>query len=450
MTLSEVLELSLCRLPNFLPYLLLALLPFRDNFRFSLRTTLSLAAVLSLTDCACNVINLVTKQSNLVTLCSVALYITCFLLCIRATASKILFSLFFVLNYAAMVTVVSLFISSIIFGESFSTVHYQSILMPILILLFSFPLMWKYINLQVRPLIISTVPEIQKSWRTLWLVPAVFYFIYYYSFYANWSNSSSIIDFSTKPGNVIFVLLINIGSFLMYRIIQKNLENSAENLRLQEENSCIILFEKQYETLKNNIEETRRARHDLHHHLSVIDYFLYQNDYDGLRGYLKEYRASFPSSKGLPLCDNQVVDAVAGYYYSLAEQSKVETTFFLMLPKKLPLPDNDFCSLFSNILENALEACMRMKKEKPFIRITAKMEGSSMMVLIVENSYEGEILCKGDLFLSSKREGTGVGLASVQSIAKKYNGLVKLEYEKGIFCASVFLSPLPQKLDCSL
>lgn len=439
--MNTILEYCICRLPNFLPYLILALLPFRDSFRFSFRTTIGMSLVLSLIDCGGTVLGQISEERNLLTLFKVLLYIIFFLFCVHANAYKILFALFMILNYAAMVTIVSIFFCYRLYHITPGISRFPYVWILILVLALSFPFMCQYINKNVRNLVISEEAEIEKAWRTLWLIPATFYVIYYYSFYANWSNSSSISIFSTKPGNVLFVLLLNAASFLMYRTVQKLLKESISNLRLQAENSQFSLLIKQYETLKTNIGETRKVRHDMRHHFLVIENFLAKNEMNSLHSYLSEYKESISDIDYTQLCDNPVVNAVAGCYRSLARQAETESFFSLQLPEQLPLPDSDFCTLLSNLLENALEACERMAEKPRFLKVTARMDGHHMLILVVENSFEHPITEKNGVFLSSKRKGSGIGIVSVRSIVKKYNGLLKMEYENGVFCANVFLNP---------
>ena len=63
-----------------------------------------------------------------------------------------------------------------------------------------------------------------------------------------------------------------------------------------------------------------------------------------------------------------------------------------------------------------------------------------MLGITVDNSFSGEVKKDGDLFLSDKREGEGVGISSVRAVARKYGGLAKFEAKDGVFQVSVLLS----------
>ena len=62
-----------------------------------------------------------------------------------------------------------------------------------------------------------------------------------------------------------------------------------------------------------------------------------------------------------------------------------------------------------------------------------------MVLLSVENNYDGEVTEKNGTFLSSKRPGEGIGLQAVRHIAEKDGGYCLFLYGDGIFCANVML-----------
>lgn len=100
----------------------------------------------------------------------------------------------------------------------------------------------------------------------------------------------------------------------------------------------------------------------------------------------------------------------------------------------------DLCAVISNLLENASEACARMKSADRFINIKISSTTNSLLVIIIENSYEGNIQRLGNAFISSKKKGRrGIGISSVLNITEQYNGISRFEYQDQVFKASVLL-----------
>lgn len=89
-------------------------------------------------------------------------------------------------------------------------------------------------------------------------------------------------------------------------------------------------------------------------------------------------------------------------------------------------------------MENAAEACARMTGSARFVRVGSHLQ-HGVLTLAVDNSFEGNLRQKDGVFLSSKREGEGIGLSSVAAVAKKYSGGSQFEEKDGVFQASVYV-----------
>ena len=105
------------------------------------------------------------------------------------------------------------------------------------------------------------------------------------------------------------------------------------------------------------------------------------------------------------------------------------------------MPDMDFCTILGNLLSNALEACLRQEGGTPAISVTINSVGQSMITLSIRNSYSHEIKEQDGQFISSKRDGIGIGTSSVRYLTEQYHGFLNFSYGNGIFEASVFLNP---------
>ena len=107
-----------------------------------------------------------------------------------------------------------------------------------------------------------------------------------------------------------------------------------------------------------------------------------------------------------------------------------------------PISDTELCIILGNLLENAIEACNRMKSTERFITFKLSMASTSILVIQISNSYEGVIRQTPDgTFLSSKvRDRKGIGLASVLSTTEKYNGIARIEYPDHTFKVSLLLN----------
>ena len=99
----------------------------------------------------------------------------------------------------------------------------------------------------------------------------------------------------------------------------------------------------------------------------------------------------------------------------------------------------DMCLVLSNLLENALEASLKAKPFNRRIHAEVYLHHKHLLLIQVENTFEGKIQEKNHIFQSSKRPGNGVGIQSVRHIAEKNGGDSSFTYENGVFTAKIML-----------
>ena len=94
--------------------------------------------------------------------------------------------------------------------------------------------------------------------------------------------------------------------------------------------------------------------------------------------------------------------------------------------------------IFGNLLENAVEACGRMETGDKFIHLESQLK-NGLLVVAMENSYNGKFQKEGARFLSSKRREYGIGLASVQSVAREHGGEAQFDGNGKVFSSRLYL-----------
>lgn len=232
--------------------------------------------------------------------------------------------------------------------------------------------------------------------------------------------------------SLLFLLLI---LYAMFYFTATSLNKKSQ---LQQVNQFLSMQQARYDNLRASIAEARDARHDMRHHLNALQSLAAQNQWESLKKYLSDVRESIPSA-GLELCDNPAVDSVASHYGLLCRKHGIPFSFELDLPRELPVPEIDLCLVLSNLLENALEASQRTDPARRQIKARAYLPSGHMILLTVENAFDGEIKEKDGVFQSSKRIGEGIGIHSVRRIADKNGGYSRFSYEHGVFYANVML-----------
>ncbi|MDE7200348.1 MAG: ATP-binding protein [Lachnospiraceae bacterium] len=232
----------------------------------------------------------------------------------------------------------------------------------------------------------------------------------------------------------VFLLLLLL-SYVLFYLMAASLNR---NDRLRRENQFLSMQRARYDNLRSTIGQIRQARHDMRHHFHVLQSLAAQGNLEGIIKYLDEAQGSIPV-EDLGLCKNAAVDSVASYFVPLCRENGIPLTFELDLPHKLPVSEPDLCSVLSNLLENAMEASLKMATEHRLVKVSARLHSGHMVLLSVENTYDGKVKEKDGVFLSSKRPGEGIGLQAVRHIAEKNGGYCRFHFGDGVFCVNVIL-----------
>ena len=132
-------------------------------------------------------------------------------------------------------------------------------------------------------------------------------------------------------------------------------------------------------------------------------------------------------------------NTLIGYYYSKCKSNGIPFKLKIDIPEKLTVSESDICLVIANLLENAFEASMKLDRDKRQIKMYARPHSEKILLISVENAFNGEITEKDGFFGSSKRNGNGIGTQSVRRIAEKDGGYCRFSHENGIFTADIML-----------
>lgn len=340
--------------------------------------------------------------------------------------------------YTEHVTLLTIYIFFLLKNRLPAFDTFDSSVIRIVLTVITFPLIYCFFRRFLRPALDYTASF--SIWDQVWIIPICNNLLHNLLFSRNISSPDAMPDSFFYFIPPLWVILTFATYILIIRMVIVISENAglSEKLHISE-----ILSDSQYkqlEILQRQIEQTGRQRHDMRHHFLVIDSFIKTDNIRKLNEYIKEYRASL-----LPpvdtFCDNLALNSLIGYYNELSRSTGSAFNVSVSLPKEAILPDVDLCAIVSNLLENAVEACTRMNAQDRFIDLKISSTSKFLLTIIVENSYEGEILRSGNSFISSKEKGRkGIGISSVLNIIEKYNGISKFEYQDQIFKVSILMN----------
>jgi len=192
--------------------------------------------------------------------------------------------------------------------------------------------------------------------------------------------------------------------------------------------------------VENIYKQMRGWRHDYHNHIQLLKAHLAQRQFAEADEYLGKLDEDLTQVDTILKTGNVMVDAILNSKISLAQSRDISVNAKAIVPKVLQVQPVDLCVIIGNLLDNAIEACMKLSEpEKRFIRVYIGVH-KEMLYISVSNATLGKAKKVGKAYLTTKNTSShGFGLVRIDKIAEKYSGFVDREHEEGVFATEVML-----------
>lgn len=188
------------------------------------------------------------------------------------------------------------------------------------------------------------------------------------------------------------------------------------------------------EYIKQSNLELRKIKHDCREHYNVISYLLECGEYDNAQNYVQELALRLKRIGKYYDTGSVIVDALVSEKMLAAQEYGVAFCFSGRLPEHCKLRDTEQCILFSNILNNAFEAVMKVEDLERKVDIEVRVNGEELLIRAI-NTYSGEVSCIGGELITSKddKDEHGFGLRNIREIVEQHQGSVEVAVENGVF-----------------
>lgn len=230
--------------------------------------------------------------------------------------------------------------------------------------------------------------------------------------------------------------------YLLIQILLLYLSCRFTNNTQHEKNEQILKVK--YRMLENNYNNFRRSMDKynkiLHERKNTLLYILNSaknGDSQRIVEYVeKELCTSLPMD-GVVDTGSQIVDLVLQEKNLYARERGVFLQSEIQRLDGLPVHDMDICSILSNLLDNAIEACSKVDKEKrPSVYLTIKRRKAFLSIRITNTIASSPV---NFVTQESSKEAHGYGLQIVKECVEKYNGNLQFECLNDTFIVYVLL-----------
>lgn len=211
----------------------------------------------------------------------------------------------------------------------------------------------------------------------------------------------------------------------------------SEMLRLSTESAKaqIKLVEQEYRADLESMEQVRKMRHDLKHHLSVLSALLEENDLSGVKAYIEELAGELPQT---PLDGkNRITKSFLRKYAELCCGGGITLVSDIGYDEDALSDKMRLGLILGNALQNAYEAALDAPEELRQIKIEGRTAQGTLL-LVVENGYDGHL--NPDYRTTKSGPLHGYGLPGIRKAAESAGGYVEIEYTRQKFRLTVALT----------
>lgn len=244
-----------------------------------------------------------------------------------------------------------------------------------------------------------------------------------------------------KQENILFYLLFTLMIILIYILILKNVLDIVSlrqtALELTFARQLVSEQRERYNHMLDSIENMQLLKHDFRHHIDA----LLSQDETQRRSYLLQLRQDYGVNSDVTVCENKAVNGLIGRYVDQCRQYDINLRTHLDISQHIPVDDLTLCIIIGNLMENAMEACKRLNGDR-YINIDVRWV-DNRLYMVVENSYDGVIIKKGDTIVSCKQDG-GLGFVSIRRLTSQKNDDFSVSYTDTAFTAFVTLTDRTQ------
>lgn len=184
----------------------------------------------------------------------------------------------------------------------------------------------------------------------------------------------------------------------------------------------------QFLNYKESQTEMDRFRHDINNHIIIMQELLSGGQYDRALAYMDRLLESKNINYFPVLTGNEITDILVKMKYQKMQDMQIALQVagnFNVISHMEPM---DICVIFSNALDNAIEACEKVEENR-YIEIAAK-EFSCYTMVCLKNPLPEEVRDKKAFSRTSKenKKQHGFGIGNIRMTLAKYQG--ELSYEQ--------------------
>lgn len=237
------------------------------------------------------------------------------------------------------------------------------------------------------------------------------------------------------------MIFINIIFFVLF----KTIKNETEKLiNFKNETAHFEFQQKYYEDQIEKAHEARGLWHDMKNHIISMKLLIENKAYGELNQYLLQLDGLLEAVEIQNMSGNPVIDGILNNKLRVAIDKNIDFDYSILVPERIQVGNVDLSIILGNILDNAIEACVRDSKriDPKSIKLFINHNDNNLLIR-VENTVDEETIRQVDgIFISSKNKKIsriGYGISNVNRVLERYHGHMLTEVIDNRFMCTIVL-----------
>ena len=227
--------------------------------------------------------------------------------------------------------------------------------------------------------------------------------------------------------NIISLLLIISVEFLMRKIYDLRNENQITN-------QLLAAKESQYKFAKANMERLHIIAHDLKHESAIL-----RQGGEEAKKILDNLDKGIENYDSILLTENQTLNVILNEKWLYCQKHAIRLSTIVDPTAFSRLSTIELYSLFGNLLDNSVEAVMKIKdKSKRAISLNVS-HSHGISSIDIRNYFTGFIQIEEGLPQTTKKDSNnhGFGTKSIETTVNKYGGDYSCYIENDVFVVKI-------------
>lgn len=238
------------------------------------------------------------------------------------------------------------------------------------------------------------------------------------------------------------ILCTAIVMIVVYLVVFRSLLKSYSLMEATREREVlqtqIAALKRQSDAMHEQEQKIVIYRHDMRHYLQNIEALYKSGNEKKAIEFIEQVTKKLEETRLTRYCENDTLNALLVTYLANAEKEGISITTKIDMPTPLPVDEMELSMVFANAIENAKNACIRIKGDtEKFISIICICK--PLFVIEISNSYEGVIkLTKGGIPVNPEK-GHSIGTQSILSFVNKYDAILDYDITDTVFRLRILL-----------